>query len=70
MKKTNILKDSMISGLTGQIMHWESEGWGVVRSHQVIVTHKQKRFSGTQHKDTIFTHQYSVTIQKEVDDDS
>lgn len=40
------------------------EGWEVVGSHHVIVTHSQNRYSGSQHMDTRHETEYSQTMIK------
>lgn len=36
-----------------------------VGSHQALVTHQQNRFSGDQHKDTVYDVEYSQTMIKD-----
>ena len=50
--------------LTREVTQLINEGWTPVGSHQVVVTHQQNRFSGTQHKDTIIKTEYSQTMIK------
>lgn len=50
--------------LTREVTQLINEGWTPVGSHQVVVTHQQNRFSGTQHKDTIIETEYSQTMIK------
>lgn len=42
-----------------------SEGWKVDKgSYNVVETHHQMRFSGTQHKDTVIEREYSLAMYK------
>lgn len=52
-------------GLTRQVNQLISEGWKPVGSHTVVENHRQNRFSGTQHMDTIIKTEYSQTMVKE-----
>lgn len=59
-----ILTSQSASGLNKLIQSYIDDGWIVVGSHQVAVVHEQNRFSGNQHKDTIFELEYSISIKK------
>ena len=37
--------------------------WEVVGSHQVVEIHRQNRYAGTQHIDTIIKAEYSQTVR-------
>lgn len=39
-------------------------GWNVIGGHQVSEQHRQNRFSGQQHMDTIIKQEYSVSMTK------
>ena len=41
------------------------EGWKPVGGLQALVTHKQNRYSGDQHKDTVYDVEYSQAMIKE-----
>ena len=51
-------------GLQNQVMNLVKEGWKPKGSHKVVETHRQNRFSGTQHMDTTIQHEYSQTMIK------
>ena len=48
--------------LTAKVSELIKEGWKPVGSHQALVTHQQNRFSGSQHKDTVYEVEYSQTM--------
>ena len=52
-------------GLTKLVKELIGEGWKPVGGHSVVENHRQNRFSGTQHRDTIISTEYSQTIIKE-----
>ena len=60
-----IITSSSASGLNQKIADMQKEGWEPIGSHSVVVVHEQNRFAGTQHKDTIFEHEYSISVQRE-----
>jgi mannose-1-phosphate guanylyltransferase len=41
-------------------------GWKPVGSHSVVETHRQNRYRGQQHIDTLIKHEYSQTIITEI----
>jgi hypothetical protein len=53
------------NGLTSLVTKAISEGWKPRGSHQVVETHRQNRYSGTQPMDTIVTVEYSQTLIKD-----
>jgi hypothetical protein len=60
-----IVTSKSASGLTEKTNTLLSEGWQVEnRSYNVVETHHQMRFSGTQHKDTIIEREYSLAMYK------
>jgi len=59
-----ILTSKSASGLTEKVTTAIAEGWEIIGSHKVIIDHEFKRFSGTQHRDTIIEREYSQTIIK------
>lgn len=59
-----IITSSSASGLNQKIAEMQKEGWETIGSHSVVVVHEQKRFAGTQHRDTIFEREYSQTMKK------
>lgn len=60
-----VITSSSVSGLNNQVNTLINSGWKPIGSHSVIRTHEQKRFSGSQHKDTTYKHEYSQTMIKE-----
>ncbi len=59
-----IITSSSASGLNQKISDMQNDGWEPIGEHKVVVVHEQKRFAGTQHKDTTFQHEYSQTMRK------
>ena len=54
-KKVNeLIEHSVVAGT------WKPEG-----SHKVVETHRQNRYRGSDHIDTIITVEYSQTMKKE-----
>ena len=54
------------SELTDSVMKLISEGWEVVGSHQAVTKFKQNRFAGMQHRDTVYTFEYTQTMIKKI----
>jgi hypothetical protein len=50
--------------LTENVKLLIGEGWEPVGSHQVVITHSQNRFRGTQQMDTLHETEYSQTLIK------
>jgi hypothetical protein len=42
-----------------------SEGWKPIGGHGVVEVHRQNRYSGSQHMDTIIKVEYSQTMIKD-----
>jgi hypothetical protein len=40
-----------------------TDGWEPIGSHSVVVIHAQNRYSGSQHMDTLYKTEYSITIR-------
>lgn len=53
------------SHLNEKVAELIKEGWKPIGSHQVVETHRQNRYAGTQHMDTIVELEYSQTMVKE-----
>ncbi len=51
--------------LSSMVRENMNEGWKPVGGHSVVETHRQNRFSGQQHMDTIIKVEYSQTLIKE-----
>lgn len=58
-----IITAKSASELNKKISDLQKECWEPIGSHQVVTKHEQKRFAGTQHKDTIFESEYSQTMK-------
>ena len=52
--------------LTEQVNDYMQIGWKPVGSHSVVETHRQNRYRGQEHIDTIIKSEYSQTIIKEI----
>ena len=51
-------------GLVGKVNEEMKNGWTPIGGHQVSEQHRQNRFSGTQHMDTIIKQEYSQSLIK------
>lgn len=60
-----IVSSSFPSGLTKTVMEFIKNGWKPIGGHQVVEVHRQNRFSGTEHRDTIIESEYTQTLIKE-----
>ena len=60
-----ILTSGTSEGLNQQIKEKIFEGWIPVGSHQVVTVHSQNRFSGSTHRDTLYSLEYSQTVRKD-----
>jgi hypothetical protein len=61
-----IVSASSPQGLSNTINVLMGEGWEPIGSHQVVVTHDQNRYRGTQHIDTTHETEYSQTMIKKI----
>ena len=52
-------------GLTNKVKEQISEGWKPIGGHGVVEVHRQNRYSGSQHMDTIIKIEYSQTMIKD-----
>ena len=59
-----VITSSSPEQLTTRVNEYIKEGWTPVGGHSVVETHRQNRFSGQQHMDTIIKVEYSQTIIK------
>ena len=59
-----ILTSHEPSKLTNKVNEHIEQGWEIVGSHIVVTRNSTNRFSGSQHKDTIFNLEYSQTMVK------
>ena len=61
-----VLTSSSPEGLTEKINNLIKNGWKPMGSHQVVEQHRQNRYSGLQHQDTLIKHEYSISMVKEI----
>jgi len=59
-----VITSSSPSGLNEKIKQMVAEGWEPVGGHSVVQINAQNRYSGLQHKDTIYESEYSQTMRK------
>lgn len=65
-----IIIEHSADALNARIRLMIGEGWKPVGGHNVVTTHEQLRYSGMQHKDTVYTREYSQTMVKNpIEDD-
>jgi hypothetical protein len=64
MKKIKIITASSSNQLNNKITEMSADGWEPVGSHSAVVVHSQNRYAGNQHMDTINETEYSITMQK------
>jgi hypothetical protein len=60
-----VVTSSSPEGLTRNVNELILSGWKPVGSHTVVDTHRQNRYSGSQHMDTRIETEYSQTMIKE-----
>jgi hypothetical protein len=60
-----ILTSRSASSLSATVQDYIEQGWKPQGSHVVVESHRQNRFAGMQHKDTVIELEYSQTIIKE-----
>jgi len=60
-----ILTSGSPDQLTTRVNEYIKEGWKPIGGHSVVETHRQNRYSGSQHMDTLIKVEYSQTITKE-----
>jgi len=53
------------SSLNNKISTMIAEGWKPIGFHGVVEVHRQNRYSGSQHMDTMIESEYSQTMVKE-----
>ena len=63
--KYKILTDTSAYRLSATVQDYIEQGWKLVGGHHVVESHRQNRFSGMQHKDTVISVEYSQTVIKE-----
>lgn len=60
-----IVTSTHSDGLTSKVKKMIEEGWKPIGGHSVVEEHRQNRYSGSQHMDTIIKTEYSQTLIKE-----
>lgn len=59
-----VITSSSVVGLNEKISKMIAEGWEPVGGHSVVQVNAQNRYSGLQHKDTIYESEYSQTMRR------
>jgi len=59
-----IVSSNYPEGLTQKINELIKDGWKPIGGHNVVVTHIQNRYSGSQHIDSVYKHEYTQTMIK------
>jgi hypothetical protein len=59
-----VLSSGSPSDLSRKVNDHIVTGWKPVGSHQVVTTHKQNRFRGTELVDSLYQHEYTQTMVK------
>lgn len=62
--KTKIITASSPHTLNKQIEEMIADGWESVGSHSAVTIHAQNRYAGSQHMDTRYETEYSITMRK------
>jgi hypothetical protein len=57
-----VITSSSPEGLNEKINNLIKDGWKPMGSHQVVEQHRQNRYSGMQHQDTLIKHEYSISM--------
>lgn len=68
-EEIKIVTEKSASGLASTVNALLKQGWKRLGSHQVVTTFEQRVFAGMQHRQTTYTHEYSLTLVREVDSD-
>ncbi len=61
----HVVTSNHAEGLTSIVQEWIKNGWKPLGGHSVVETHRQNRYAGTQHMDTIIKVEYSQTMVRE-----
>lgn len=61
----HVITSNHAEGLTSMVKKWMKNGWKPLGGHSVVETHRQNRYAGTQHMDTIIKVEYSQTMVRE-----
>jgi hypothetical protein len=64
IKDYKIVTSNNSNGLWAKVKDLMEEGWNPVGGHSVVELHRQNRFAGSQHKDTVIKLEYSQTLVK------
>ena len=65
-----VIESSSPNELTKRVNELIQEGWVPIGSHQVVIRRQIKRYSGTQHKDTLNEIEYTQTLTKQNENES
>jgi len=60
-----VISSTHPDGLTGMVRSHIEQGWKPVGSHQVVITHIQNRYAGSQFMDSVYKSEYSQTMIKD-----
>ena len=60
-----ILTSTHPEGLTSKVKELIQQGWKPLGGHSVVETHRQNRYSGSQHMDTRIEVEYTISMVKE-----
>lgn len=63
--KYNVLSTHSPETLVRMVEEKIKEGWKPIGGHLVVETHRQNRYRGSEHIDTLIKSEYSQTIIKE-----
>lgn len=59
-----VIYSSSPEGLTSSVRKHIEEGWTPIGGHSVVETHRQNRYRGQDHIDTLISSEYSQTLTK------
>lgn len=68
MNKVKIISASSTHTLNKQIQEMIAEGWEPVGSHSAVTIHAQNRYAGSQHMDTRYETEYSITMRMTINE--
>jgi hypothetical protein len=59
-----IITSSSASRLNSKIKEMQENGWEPIGAHQVVTTHQQPRYRGSELGDVLYEQEYSQTMKK------
>lgn len=59
-----VLTASSGETLSQKINEYLLQGWNTVGSHQVVLSHMQNRIAGSQHMDSLYRSEYSISMRR------